>query len=178
MALCELRVSTIYKWTSRSLNLYRPLNRLFLVKFISRVHSYYVTKLVTFTSRWHLNFMWLMFKLQAPFDKQYTWRLAINKRYGILTNAFDISIATIPVKYSLSWLWRPFLFIGMLDSFTVPLHSPNGRHLPAVRAVLAPGNPTLWLRNWPVRARAVQSNCHWGVENGGNSHRSRQPITQ
>ena len=32
-----------------------------------------------------------------------------------------------------------------LDSFTVPLHSPNGRHLPAIRA--------------------VQRDCHWGLKN-------------
>ena len=45
-----------------------------------------------------------------------------------------------------------------LDSFTVPLHSPNGRHLPAVRA--------------------VQRDCHWGMKNGGNSHWSYEPIMQ
>ena len=44
------------------------------------------------------------------------------------------------------------------DSFTVPLHSPNGRHLPAVRA--------------------AERNCHWGLKNGGNSHWSRKPIMQ
>ena len=46
----------------------------------------------------------------------------------------------------------------ILDSFTVPLHSPNNRHLPAVRA--------------------VQRDCHWSLKNGGNSHWSREPITQ
>ena len=45
-----------------------------------------------------------------------------------------------------------------LDSFTVPLHSPNGRQLPAVRA--------------------VQRDCHWGLKNGGNSHWSCEPIMQ
>ena len=45
-----------------------------------------------------------------------------------------------------------------VDSFTVPLHSPNSRHLPAVRT--------------------VQRDCHWGLKNGGNSHWSREPITQ
>ena len=46
----------------------------------------------------------------------------------------------------------------MVHTFTVPLHSPNGRHLPAVRA--------------------VQSDCHWGLKNGRNSHWSRDPIIQ
>ena len=45
-----------------------------------------------------------------------------------------------------------------LDSFTVPLLSPNGRHLPAVGA--------------------VQRDCHWGLKNGGNSHWSHEPIMQ
>ena len=45
-----------------------------------------------------------------------------------------------------------------LDSFTVPLNSPNGRHLPAVRA--------------------VQRDCNWGLKNGGNSHKSHEPIMQ
>ena len=48
--------------------------------------------------------------------------------------------------------------IFSLESFTVPLHSPNGRHLPAVRA--------------------VQRDCHWGMKNGGNSHCSHKPIIQ
>ena len=42
------------------------------------------------------------------------------------------------------------------DSFTVPLHGPNGR--PAVRA--------------------VQRDCHWGLKNSGNSHWSCKPIMQ
>ena len=45
-----------------------------------------------------------------------------------------------------------------IDSFTVPLHSPNGRLLPAVRA--------------------VQRDCHWGLNNSWNSHWSREPIMQ
>ena len=45
-----------------------------------------------------------------------------------------------------------------IDSFTVILHSPNGRHLPAVRA--------------------VQRDCHWGPKNGGNSYWLCQPIMQ
>ena len=36
---------------------------------------------------------------------------------------------------------------GLIDSFTVPLRSPNGRHLPA--------------------ARAVQKDSLWGLKNGG-----------
>ena len=43
-------------------------------------------------------------------------------------------------------------FLLTLDSFTVPLHSPNGRHLPAIRA--------------------VQGDCQWPVKNGGNFHPS------
>ena len=41
-----------------------------------------------------------------------------------------------------------------LDSFTVSLHSPNGRLLPAV---------------W-----AVQGGCQWPVKNGENSHPSHE----
>ena len=47
-------------------------------------------------------------------------------------------------------------FRRMLDPFTVSLHSPNGRRLPAVRA--------------------VQGDCKWPLKNGGNSHRSRESI--
>ena len=42
-----------------------------------------------------------------------------------------------------------------VDSFTVSLHSPNGRHLPAVRA--------------------VQGDCQWPLKNGGNSRWSWEP---
>ena len=43
-------------------------------------------------------------------------------------------------------------------SFTVPLHNPIGRQMPAIRV--------------------VQRDCHWGLKNGGNSHWSREPILQ
>ena len=43
-----------------------------------------------------------------------------------------------------------------LDSFTVSLHSPNGRHLPAIRV--------------------VQGDCQWSMKNSGNSHQSREPT--
>ena len=46
--------------------------------------------------------------------------------------------------------------------FHSPLHSPDGSHLPAVRAVQSAG----------------QSDCHWGLKNGGNSHWSRDTIMQ
>ena len=46
----------------------------------------------------------------------------------------------------------------VLDYFTVPLHSLNGRQLPAVRA--------------------VQRDCHWGLKNSWNPHWSREPIMQ
>ena len=41
-----------------------------------------------------------------------------------------------------------------LESFTVSLHSPNGRHLPAIRA--------------------VQGDCQWSLKNSGNTHRSHE----
>ena len=45
----------------------------------------------------------------------------------------------------------------ILDSFTVSLHSPHGRHLPVVRA--------------------VQGDCQWPLKkHGGNSHRLREPT--
>ena len=56
---------------------------------------------------------------------------------------------------------KPYLYTKsspFLDSFTVPLHCPNGRQMPAVGA--------------------VQRDCHWGLENRGNSHCSHEPIMQ
>ena len=53
---------------------------------------------------------------------------------------------------------RNSMLLISIDSFTFPLHSPNARQMSAVRA--------------------VQGDCHWGLKNGGNSHRSRQPIMQ
>ena len=47
------------------------------------------------------------------------------------------------------------VFSCALDSFTVSLHSPNSRHLPAVRA--------------------TQGDCQWPLKNVGNSHRSHEP---
>ena len=41
-----------------------------------------------------------------------------------------------------------------LDCFTVFLHCPNGWHLPAVRA--------------------VQGDCQWPLQKGGNAHRLRK----
>ena len=41
---------------------------------------------------------------------------------------------------------------------SVPLHSTNGRHLPAVMV--------------------MQRDCHWGLKNGGNSQWSCRPIMQ
>ena len=45
---------------------------------------------------------------------------------------------------------------GHVDSLTVSLHGPNGRHLPAVRA--------------------VQRDCEWPLKNCGSFYRSRQPT--
>ena len=42
------------------------------------------------------------------------------------------------------------------DSFTVSLHSLNSRQMPAVKA--------------------VQGDCQWPLENGGNSHQLHEPI--
>ena len=43
-----------------------------------------------------------------------------------------------------------------IDSFTVSLHSPNGRHMPAIRA--------------------VQGDCQWPLKHSKNFHRSCEPI--
>ena len=45
---------------------------------------------------------------------------------------------------------------SVLDYFTLPLHSPNSKHLPAVRA--------------------VQRDCHWLLKNGWNSIQSQKPT--
>ena len=44
----------------------------------------------------------------------------------------------------------------VIDSFTVPLHSPNGRHLPAIKA--------------------VQWDYQWHMKNGGNTSWSNEPT--
>ena len=62
----------------------------------------------------------------------------------------------------------------VLDSFTVPLHSANGRHLPAVRAVQGDGQ-------WPLknganshRSHEIKFHCNWG----NPSLYLKQPITK
>ena len=57
-----------------------------------------------------------------------------------------------------SFLTKYCLYGNSLDFFTVPLHSPTGRHLPAIRA--------------------VQRNFHWGLQGCGNSQWSRERIMQ
>ena len=49
-----------------------------------------------------------------------------------------------------------FHFRFMVDSFTVPLHSPNGRQMPAIRA--------------------VQGDCQLPLQNGGNFQRTCEPT--
>ena len=46
--------------------------------------------------------------------------------------------------------------IVALKLFTVSLHNPSGKHLPAIRA--------------------VQMDCQWPVQNGGNFHYSHEPT--
>ena len=46
----------------------------------------------------------------------------------------------------------------LIDSFTVPLHSPKGRHFPAFRV--------------------VPRDCQWHLKNVGNSHWLGQPMIQ
>ena len=53
-----------------------------------------------------------------------------------------------------AWMARVVCW-ARLDSFTAPLHSPNGRHLPAIRA--------------------VKVDCQWPLNNCGNSHHSYVP---
>ena len=94
--------------------------------------------------------------------------------------------------HNLSVVWQALLLSCLLDSFTAPLHSPNGRHLPAVRAVQGDCE-IVYQRSWldhftvPLHSpndkhlpavRAVQRYCYWGVENGGNSHWSCEPTMQ
>ena len=54
--------------------------------------------------------------------------------------------------------WSPDLASvqTIIDYFTVPLHSPNGRHLPSIRA--------------------VQGDCQWHLKISGNSHQSCESI--
>ena len=48
--------------------------------------------------------------------------------------------------------------IAPLDCFTVPLRSPNDRHLPAIRT--------------------VQGDCQWLLKNSGNSPQSSEPTAK
>ena len=72
------------------------------------------------------------------------------KMVTVLARLSSVNMPTSPCD-----LYPPWCIV---DSFTVPLHSPNGRHLPAVMA--------------------MQRDCHWGLKNGGNSHWSREPTMQ
>ena len=62
------------------------------------------------------------------------------------------------------WRWnvgsekrrRELLSWSLIDCFTIPLHSPNSRHMPATRA--------------------VQWDCHWLLKIGGNSNQSQKPT--
>ena len=63
--------------------------------------------------------------------------------------------------WDLSFWWMLFSvtisrLVLSLDSFTVYLHSPNGRYLPAVTV--------------------LQEHCKWPLKNGGNSHWSLEPM--
>ena len=60
---------------------------------------------------------------------------------------------------AITWAQVDSSSVRPLDSFTVPLHNPNSRHLAAI-------------------SRAVQRDCYWGLKNGGNSHWSHQPTMQ
>ena len=51
--------------------------------------------------------------------------------------------------------YRVFIVFIYIDYFTIQLHSPKSKHLPAVRA--------------------MQGDCQWGLKNGGNSRQSREP---
>ena len=57
------------------------------------------------------------------------------------------------LKSSSAIMLHVCLFNVSIDSFTISLHSPNGRQMPAIRA--------------------VQGDCQWPLKNGGNSHWSR-----
>ena len=57
------------------------------------------------------------------------------------------------------WPPREPKLAGVLDSFTVPLHSPTGLCPPGMPAVLA-----------------MQGDCQWPFENGANFHQSHKPT--
>ena len=54
--------------------------------------------------------------------------------------------------------WKRPIIEATLDSFTVLLHSPNGRRLPAISF--------------------MQGDSHWCLKTSGNSHWSLEPIMQ
>ena len=101
------------------------------------------------TESCHFNNVWIRY---------FVWNC--NSTYRNSTKKISCPHTGRCVLYKERWESKspePQEFIGVLvDSFTVPLHSPNSR--PAVRA--------------------VQRDCHWGLKNGKNSHWSCEPIIQ
>ena len=92
-------------------------------------------------------------------ESQSNW---VDRQTNIEANQIEIyTLCNLLIDWVLcsssSWHWQEEVQ-NQLDSFTVPLHSPNGRHLPAVRT--------------------VQRDCHWGLKNDGNSHWSCESIMQ
>ena len=63
---------------------------------------------------------------------------------------------TMCTLYKVYLIYHKFPSLQLIiNSSTVSLHSLNGRHLPAVKA--------------------VQGDCQWCLQNGGNSHQSHDP---
>ena len=121
---------------------FQHLNLLFWPKMNSFNHSYY-------TDKYHKNNMKINRILLHihPYEKF----ISIN----IMAMMFEIiywyaNISSIVITRS---AWSDKHYIA-LDSFTVPLHSPNSRHLPAVRAVQGDFQ-------WPLQKRG---NFPWSHE--------------
>ena len=113
----------------------------------SNIHLFMIGKI--WTTSWWLNNVEK--KITNPVNLDPITLLSWKWHFTHLPPKSRVSLASPDRK---SGLYNYFL----LDYLTVHLHSPNRRHLPAIRV--------------------VQRYCHWGPQNGRNSHWSCEPIMQ
>ena len=118
---------------------------------------------LTIQTWWKLDFIFSPSNHQNVFAYATTMALITCAKYCCNTHQCKPNEISINLKFSWKFIddMVPRETIELrthLDSFPVPLHSPNSRHLPAIRA--------------------VQRDCHGGVENSGNSHWSCEPMMQ
>ena len=103
------------------------------------------------TLPWHREYLVTLDTIENK-SIYWMWLVWCNS-YQSITQTTDDNVFGASLRHTVTTKME--LVMGM-DSFTVSLYSPNGRHLPAVRA--------------------VQRDCHWLLKSGGNPCQSREPI--